>query len=101
LQKSAFCKIPIRRKWLKKCLLENSTAVEISKRLVQRGLIKEVADPNDKRATRLVATDKGGLEKVHTNFLDCLNEKEKKELIRLLERVGGVSISTCRLLNRN
>jgi DNA-binding MarR family transcriptional regulator len=100
---------PNKKEVAKKMLLENSTAVEISKRLAQRGFIKEVADPNDKRATRLLVTDKGmkkllesyeGLEKVHENFLDCLTEKEKKELIRLLEELEKFQSALTGSLNR-
>jgi DNA-binding MarR family transcriptional regulator len=87
---------PNKKEVANKMLLEISTAVEITKRLVQRGLIKEVSDPSDKRATRLVITEKGvkklhesyeGLRNVHTNFLDCLDESEKKELLRLLQEL--------------
>lgn len=45
---------PNKKELAKEMLLENSTAVEISNRLVKRGLIKEADDPNDKRSTRLV-----------------------------------------------
>ena len=87
---------PNKKEVANKMLIEISTAVEITKRLVQRGLIKEVSDPNDKRATRLMITEKGmkklyesydGLHNVHANFLDCLDESEKRELLRLLEEL--------------
>jgi len=87
---------PNKNEVAKSMLIEVSTAVEISKRLVQRGLIKEISDPNDKRATRLVITEKGmkklyesytGLQGVHGSFLDCLNDTEKSELLRLLEEL--------------
>ena len=85
---------PNKKELANKMLLEISTAVEITNRLVQRGLVKEVSDANDKRATRLVITEKGvkklydsykGLENVHGNFLDCLNESQRSELLSLLE----------------
>jgi DNA-binding MarR family transcriptional regulator len=87
---------PNKKEIAKKMLLENSTAVEISKRLVQRGFIKEVADPKDKRSTRLGVTNKGlkklyeshsVLGKVRANFLKALNDAERKDLIRLLEQL--------------
>jgi DNA-binding MarR family transcriptional regulator len=89
-------KKPNKKEVAEKMLLESSTAVEISKRLVQRGLVKEISDAVDRRATRLVVTEKGmkklhesyvGLENVHANFLDCLSEAEKAEMLRLLEEL--------------
>jgi len=89
-------KKPNKKEVAKKMLLESSTAVEITNRLVHRGLIKEISDPTDKRATRLIVTEKGmkklyesyeGLENVHANFLECLNDVEKEELLRLLEEL--------------
>jgi DNA-binding MarR family transcriptional regulator len=85
---------PNKKELAKKMLLEPSTTVEITKRLVQRGLIKEISDANDKRSTRLILTEKGmkkldesyeGLQAVHDSFLDCLNERERAELLKLLE----------------
>ncbi len=87
---------PNKKEIAKKMLLESSTAVEISKRLVQRGFIKEIADPKDKRSTRLGVTNKGlkklyeshaALENVRANFLDGLNEVERRDLVRLLEQL--------------
>ena len=84
---------PNKKELAKQMLLEFSTAVEISKRLVQRGLVKEVWDPNDKRATLLAITEKGmkklyesykSLQDVHINFLGCFNDREKTELLKLL-----------------
>lgn len=86
-------KTPNKKEIAQRMLLENSTAVEITNRLVQQGLIKEIDDPNDKRSTRLSITDNGmkkliesyaALERVHTNFLDCFSDKKKKELVKLL-----------------
>jgi DNA-binding MarR family transcriptional regulator len=89
-------KKPNKKEVAEKMLLESSTAVEITNRLVHRGLIKEISDPADGRATRLVVTEKGmkklyesyeGLENVHANFLDSLSQAEKSELLRLLEEL--------------
>jgi len=87
---------PNKKEVAKKMLLETSTAVEITKRLVRRGFIKEISDLKDKRSTRLIITEKGmkklyesyeGLENVHASFLDSLNKTERAELLRLLEQL--------------
>lgn len=87
---------PNKKEVAQKMLLENSTAVEITNRLVQYGYIRETNDPNDKRSTRLSVTDKGmkklieshmDLVKIHSSFLDCLDEVQKKEFVKLLGEV--------------
>lgn len=87
---------PNKKEVAQKMLLENSTAVEISNRLVQYGYLRETTDPGDKRSTRLNVTDKGmkkliesyvALEKVHSSFLDSLDESQKKEFVKLLAEV--------------
>jgi DNA-binding MarR family transcriptional regulator len=87
---------PNKKEVAQKMLLENSTAVEITNRLVQYGYIKETNDPNDKRSTRLSVTDKGmkklieshmDLVKIHSSFLDCLDDGQKKEFVKLLWEV--------------
>jgi DNA-binding MarR family transcriptional regulator len=89
-------KNPNKKEVAQQLLLENSTTVEMIKRLVKRGFIREVLDSDDNRAMRLSLTDKGmqklmesyeGMAKVHANFLDCLSNQQKKQLVKLLEEV--------------
>ncbi|HWB25523.1 MAG TPA: MarR family transcriptional regulator [Chitinophagaceae bacterium] len=89
-------KEPNKKELAKKMLLENSTTVEISNRLVKRGYLKETTDEIDKRSTRLSLTDKGEqklfesygyMEKSYAGFLNCLTAAEQSELVKLLQRV--------------
>jgi DNA-binding MarR family transcriptional regulator len=89
-------KEPNKKELAKKMLLENSTTVEISNRLVKRGYVRETTDEEDKRATRLSLTAKGeqklfesyeSMEKAYAGFLNCLNTAEQSQLIKLLDQV--------------
>ena len=89
-------KNPNKKELAKKMLLENSTAVEITNRLVKKGFIKETTDIEDKRATRLSLTKKGEqklmesypyMETAYTGFLNGLTAVEQAELVKLLGRV--------------
>jgi DNA-binding MarR family transcriptional regulator len=87
---------PNKKEVANELLLENSTTVEMIKRLVKRGFIKEVVNTEDKRAMRLSLTEKGkqklyesyaAMEKIYANFLVCLTDTQKKELVKLLDQV--------------
>ncbi len=89
-------KSPNKKELAKKMLLENSTAVEITNRLVKKGFIEEATDSEDKRSTRLKLTPKGEhklfesyqyMEKAYIDFLGCLDHPEQVKLADLLERV--------------
>jgi DNA-binding MarR family transcriptional regulator len=77
-------------------LMESTTTVEITNRLVRRGLIKESTDSTDKRATLLRITDKGQkiihesfdlMRMAHHGVLDGLSVKEISQLVKLLEKI--------------
>ena len=55
----ATLKDPIKKQVCQEMLIESSTGVEITKRLVAKGFIEEKADSNDRRAARLSLTVKG------------------------------------------
>jgi len=89
-------KEPNKKELARKMLLENSTTVEISNRLVKKGYVLETSDAEDKRATRLTLTEKGEhklfesypyMERSYAGFLNCLTPGEQAELVHLLERV--------------
>jgi DNA-binding MarR family transcriptional regulator len=77
-------------------LMENSTVVEATNRLVRTGFIKEISDPEDRRSTLLLLTEKGikkmnevnkEVKKAHEHFLDGLNDSEKYELLSALQKL--------------
>lgn len=87
---------PNKKELSKKMLMENSTGVEITRRLVKMGLIHEENDPEDKRSTRLSLTETGkkrlfdsyqSLGKIQEDFLRCLSMAERKQLVALLQQV--------------
>jgi len=87
---------PNKKQLCRELLIENSTGVEITKRLAQKGLIAETPDPDDRRSALLSITDKGKkllqqgnhqLGPVHNTFLDALTPEEKHQLISLLGRI--------------
>jgi DNA-binding MarR family transcriptional regulator len=89
-------KNPNKKELAKKMLLENSTAVEITNRLVRKGLIEETTDTEDKRSTRLTITPKGEqklvesypfMEKAYMGFLGSLAGGEQAQLAYLLEKL--------------
>src|SRR5579871_5818166 len=50
---------PNKKELCRQLLIENSTGVEITRRLAKKGLLRETADPNDRRSARLSLTEKG------------------------------------------
>jgi DNA-binding MarR family transcriptional regulator len=88
---------PNKKQLCHELLIENSTGVEITKRLAQRGFITERPDPKDRRSARLSLTEKGkrsllqGYEKlaaIHSSFLGSLADEQKKELAHLLTLIN-------------
>jgi DNA-binding MarR family transcriptional regulator len=88
---------PNKKELCRQLLIENSTGVEITRRLGRKGFITEQPDPNDRRSALLSITEKGkkaiyqGYEKLapfHTSFLDALSTEEKRQLVTLLDRVN-------------
>jgi DNA-binding MarR family transcriptional regulator len=80
-----------------KLLIENSTGVEITRRLAKKGLLRESVDPNDRRSARLSLTEKGqrllkeGYAKLvttHTSFLAPLPADQQQQLVNLLTRLN-------------
>jgi DNA-binding MarR family transcriptional regulator len=89
-------KAPNKKELAQTMLLENTTAVEITNRFLRKGLIKEVADENDRRSTRISLTAAGEhtlldsysyMQQLPVTFLECLTLVEKKELLSLLQKV--------------
>jgi DNA-binding MarR family transcriptional regulator len=88
---------PNKKELCRELLIENSTGVEITKRLARKGLIAETPDPDDRRSALLTVTEKGKkvlqqgynkLAPVHTSFLDALIPQEKHLLVNLLSRIN-------------
>ena len=88
---------PNKKELCRELLIENSTGVEITRRLALKGFIAERPDPDDRRSALLSITDKGRsileqgyhrLSPVHTSFLDALDIVEKKQLVSLLARIN-------------
>ena len=76
--------------------IKPSSATSIIDNLVKKGDLKRVASKNDRRAVCIVLTPKGlkSLEKKYKNihktiskFFDSLSEKNKKSLIKILEKI--------------
>jgi DNA-binding MarR family transcriptional regulator len=89
---------PNKKELCRELLIENSTGVEITKRLAKKGFIFEHPDPKDRRSSLLNLTGKGkktlmqGYEKltsIHTSFLDALTSEQKKELVSLLTLINN------------
>ena len=89
---------PNKKELCRELLIENSTGVEITKRLAKKGFIFEHPDPKDRRSALLNLTAKGkktimeGYEKLaaaHTTFLDALTDEQKKELVTLLTLINN------------
>ncbi len=79
-------------------LMEFSTVVDILKRLMKQGLIKQLQDENDKRASLLQITPKGKkllntsyqtLSEMQPNVAGDLSLKEQETLIGLLLRLNN------------
>jgi len=88
---------PNKKELCRELLIENSTGVEITRRLALKGFIAERPDPDDRRSALLSITDKGRkileqgyhrLSPVHTSFLDALDKEEKSLLVSLLARIN-------------
>lgn len=88
---------PNKKQLCRELLIENSTGVEITRRLALKGLIAERPDPDDRRSALLSITDTGRkileqgyhrLSPVHTSFLDALDKQEKGLLVNLLARIN-------------
>ena len=79
-------------------LMEFSTVVDILKRFIKKGLIKQVVDPNDHRASLLQITGKGKtlllktyktLAAIKPNVAGDLTIKEQETLINLLLKLNN------------
>jgi DNA-binding MarR family transcriptional regulator len=89
-------KNPNKKELAEQMLLHNSTAVEITNRLIKKGIVMEVEDERDKRSTRIGLTPVGEqmlidsyahMQQLPLTFMNCLNTGEKKELVSLLQKV--------------
>jgi DNA-binding MarR family transcriptional regulator len=87
---------PNKKELCRELLIENSTGVEITRRLTKKGLLRETIDPDDRRAARLSVTEKGedllieghaDLSGLHKNFLAPLAPEEQKQLVGILARL--------------
>lgn len=93
----ALMQAPNKKELCRELLIENSTGVEITKRLAQKGMIAETPNPKDRRSALLSLTAKGkkllqqGNEKlgpVYTAFLTALTPEEKRQFVFLLSRIN-------------
>jgi MarR family transcriptional regulator, lower aerobic nicotinate degradation pathway regulator len=84
-------------------LTEMTTGVEMIRRLVNGGLVKETPDPNDKRAKRLELTEEGekilmqsfmAMEKVGRAGFSFLTLTEKMQLFTILSKLNRVHVET-------
>ncbi|MDB5285838.1 MAG: hypothetical protein JWR05_787 [Mucilaginibacter sp.] len=89
-------KTPNKKQVAEKMLLENTTAVEISNRLLKKGYISEIKKEGDKRSTLICLTALGEqkllesyvqLKDLPAQFLDILNEMELKSLLMILQKI--------------
>jgi DNA-binding MarR family transcriptional regulator len=89
-------KSPNKKELAAKMLLETTTAVEISNRLLKKKMVKQVEDDADRRSTKLELTDLG-MNKLQESFLEmgqlpaiflaALTENEKGQLLFLLRKI--------------
>ena len=88
---------PNKKELCHQLLIENSTGVEITRRLAKKGLLRETIDPNDRRSARLSVTEKGQrllkegyakLSTIHTGFLTPLPVDQQQILVSLLTRLN-------------
>ena len=79
-------------------LMDFSTVVDILKRFINKGLIIQVKDENDKRASQLQITQKGKnllltsykiLAQIKPNIAGDLTQKEQETLINLLLKLNN------------
>ena len=89
-------KTPNKKQLAESMLLENSTAVEITNRMLKKGFIMEIDDEEDKRSTRICLTAAGeqklfesyaDLRDLPASFLDSLTGAEITRLVNLLQKV--------------
>jgi DNA-binding MarR family transcriptional regulator len=88
---------PTKNSLSKENMVEFSTGRDVIRRLIDRRLLMEKSDPDDKRAMLLTLTSLGKktLEKSYeqitesfTDFLGGLNSKEQSQLISLLDKMS-------------
>jgi|GEM_PF-1314611 len=88
---------PNKKELCRELRIENSTGVEITRRLAKKGLLLEEADEKDRRSARLSLTEKGKtvlrqlyeqMSPLYSGFLDALSPEEKKQLVALLSRLN-------------
>ena len=93
---------PNKKEIADKALLEISTTVEITKRLAQKGLIKEEKSAGDRRSARLSVTKKGKIllqnsyEKMqgfYEDFITILSVEEQDIVKRLLNKINHYNTS--------
>ena len=89
---------PTKNSLSKENMVEFSTGRDVIRRLIDRKLLMEKSDPDDKRAMLLTLTSLGKktLEKSYkqisesfTDFLGDLNSKEQTQLITLLDKMSS------------
>jgi DNA-binding MarR family transcriptional regulator len=87
---------PNKKELCRQLLIENSTGVEITRRLAKKGYLRETTDPDDRRSARLSLTEKGlrilkegftGVQPVHKIFLDPLPPDQQHQLVAILTRL--------------
>jgi DNA-binding MarR family transcriptional regulator len=78
-------------------LLETSSGSEILKRLIKNGLVDQIKDPNDKRAKRVMLTDKGKqtvfqsfdeMHKISEIIIGNLNQEEIKQVLQAFNKLS-------------
>jgi DNA-binding MarR family transcriptional regulator len=89
---------PTKNSLSKENMVEFSTGRDVIRRLIDRKLLMEKSDPDDKRAMLLTLTSLGKktLEKSYeqisesfTDFLGDLNSKEQSQLVALLDKMSS------------
>jgi DNA-binding MarR family transcriptional regulator len=84
---------PNKKELCRQLLIQNSTGVEITRRLAKKGLLRETIDPNDRRSARLSLTEKGqrllkegysGFKSIHKGFLTPLSPEQQLQFVTLL-----------------
>ena len=82
------------------CLcLDSSTITGILDRMENKGIVKRMADPNDRRSLRVVLTEQGRLleepikkiiDQENKKVLSALKKEEQVELMEYLERISSI-----------
>lgn len=87
---------PNKKELCRQLLIENSTGVEITRRLAKKGYLRETVDPDDRRSSLLSLTEKGlrilkegftGAQPVYKVFLDPLPADQQQQLVAILTRL--------------